>query len=71
MRKNLGNVDRIVRSLFAIVVSLLYINQIIAGVLADVLMVISGLLLITSLLRFCPSYITLRINTCKQNQQEK
>ena len=65
MKKNMGNTDKGIRVLIALVVALLYYNDTIGGTLAYVLMGISIVLLVTSLINFCPLYKVLGINTCK------
>ena len=65
MKKNMGNADKGIRVLIALVVALLYYNDTIGGTLAYVLMGISIVLLVTSLINFCPLYKVLGINTCK------
>ena len=65
MKKNVGNSDKGVRVLLAIVVALLYYFDVIHGTLAYVLMGVAIVLLVTSLINFCPLYRLLGINTCK------
>lgn len=65
MKKNVGNIDKGVRIVIAIVVAILYYFNIIEGTLAYILMALSITLLITSLINFCPLYTLLGINTCK------
>lgn len=60
----MGNADKGIRVLIALVIALLYYNDTISGTLAYVLMGISIVLLVTSLINFCPLYKLLRINTC-------
>ncbi|HEX2609165.1 MAG TPA: DUF2892 domain-containing protein [Flavisolibacter sp.] len=64
MKKNMGTFDRIFRILAALVVVALYYLNVISGTLAVVLLVISGIFILTSLLGFCPLYTLLGINTC-------
>lgn len=65
MKRNMGNTDKGIRVIIALVVALLYYNDTISGTLAYVLMGISIVLLVTSLINFCPLYKVLGINTCK------
>ena len=65
MKKNVGNTDKSVRVLLAIVVALLYYFNVIEGTLAYILMAVAIILLVTSLINFCPLYKILGINTCK------
>lgn len=65
MKKNMGSADKLVRVLIAAVVGILYYLGKIEGTLAYVLMAVAIILLITSLINFCPLYRILGINTCK------
>ncbi|MBT8259873.1 MAG: DUF2892 domain-containing protein [Flavobacteriaceae bacterium] len=65
MKKNVGNTDKGLRVLLAIVVAALYYFNVIEGTLAYILMVFAIILLITSLVNFCPLYTLFGINTCK------
>jgi hypothetical protein len=64
MKKNMGSVDRIVRVLLAIIVSVLYFSGVISGVLGIALLVVAGVLVLTSLVNFCPLYRVFGIKTC-------
>ena len=65
MTKNMGSADKLVRVLIAAVIGILYYMDKITGTLAYVLMAVAIILLITSLVNFCPLYKLLGINTCK------
>ena len=65
MKKNMGSADKLVRVLIAAVVGILYYLDKITGTLAYVLMAVAIILLVTSLINFCPLYRLLGINTCK------
>ncbi len=62
----MGNLDRVIRVLGAIILSLLYFTNVITGTLGLVLLVLSGVFVLTSFVSFCPLYIPLGINTCKK-----
>ena len=64
MKKNMGSADRIIRILLAVVVSVLYFTNTITGTLGIVLLVLSGIFLVTSLVSFCPLYTLIGLNTC-------
>ena len=64
MKKNMGNIDRIVRVLVAIVISILYFTNTISGTLGTVLLILGGIFLVTSFVSFCPLYTLFGINTC-------
>lgn len=64
MKKNVGSIDRIVRILFAVIVSVLFFTNVISGTLGIILLLIGGVLLATSLINFCPLYAVLGVNSC-------
>ena len=70
MKQNMGNFDRIFRSLIAIAIIVLYLNDIIIGPFAIVGLVIAGIFLLTSILGFCPVYTLLHVNTCGRRKME-
>lgn len=69
MKRNMGNADRIIRSLIAALIIALSFSGIIYGVLGTILLVVSGIFLLTSLFAFCPLYTLLGINSCPRKQQ--
>lgn len=66
MKKNLGSTDKMIRLFIAIIFITLYFTKMVSGTLAIVLLVISIILLLTSLINFCPLYLPFGINTCKK-----
>lgn len=66
MKKNVGRIDKVIRILVAIVVVALYFTNVISGTMAVVLLILSAILILTSLISFCPLYWPLRINTDKK-----
>jgi hypothetical protein len=67
MKKNMGNIDRVIRVLIALVVIALYFANVISGTVALVLLVLSAVFILTSVISFCPLYTIFGINTCKKN----
>jgi hypothetical protein len=63
MTQNMGTVDRVVRFLLAVVVAVLYFTGTISGALAIILGVLAVVLLVTSILGFCPLYAPFHIST--------
>lgn len=64
MKNNMGSADKIIRILIAIVIVYLYLSGVIAGTLGIVLLVVSGVFVLTSLVSFCPIYTLFGISTC-------
>jgi hypothetical protein len=68
MKKNMGNADRLIRVLAAIVIAALYFTHVISGTLALVLGIVAIIFIATSFLSFCPLYMPFGINTCEKKQ---
>jgi len=66
MKKNMGNVDRVIRILVAVVVLILYFTHVITGTLAVILLILAGIFVVTSFIGFCPLYVLLGFNTVKK-----
>ena len=65
----MGNTDKAIRLLGAALIIILYYTGVIQhNTLAIVLFVIAAILVLTSLVNFCPLYKLLGINTCKVNR---
>lgn len=64
MKKNMGNIDRVVRILLAVVFAALYFTGTVAGTLGLVLVAAAGIFVLTSVISFCPLYPIFGINTC-------
>jgi hypothetical protein len=64
MKKNMGNIDRGIRLLIALLITGLYFSGILSGTLGLVLMVVAGLFVFTSFVAICPLYSLLGFNTC-------
>lgn len=56
MEKNMGNVDKIVRIIIAIIIAYLYYSEKITGTLGLVLLVLAVVFVLTSFIGFCPLY---------------
>jgi len=60
MKKNMGSTDRVIRIIVAVVIAGLFFTHQISGVVATVLLVITGILILTSFRGFCPLYAIFR-----------
>lgn len=68
MKKNMGTLDIIIRVIIAIAIAVLFLTDIIAGLLGIILLVIAGIFLLTSIISFCPLYTIFGIKTCKKEK---
>ena len=66
MKKNMGTTDRIIRTILAIVVAVLYFTKQISGTAAIILGILAIIWLLTSLVSFYPAYWPLKISTRKK-----
>ncbi|HET9057572.1 MAG TPA: DUF2892 domain-containing protein [Chitinophagaceae bacterium] len=64
MKKNMGNTDRIIRILLAVVFAALYFTNTVSGILGIVLLVLGVIFVLTSLVGFCPLYTIFGVSTC-------
>ena len=65
MKKNMGEIDGLLRIIVALVIGGLYFSGVISGTLGIVLIIISVVFLLTSIVSFCPLYTLFGMNTCK------
>ncbi len=70
MKKNMGSADRIIRTIVAIVLGILYYTEVISGTLGLILVILAGVFLLTSLVSFCPLYAPFGISTCAVKEKE-
>ncbi len=61
----MSSADRIIRVVLAGVFAVLYFTGTVTGTPGLVLLVLGGVLVLTSLISFCPLYAILGISTCK------
>ncbi len=68
MKKNMGNIDRIIRVIAAIVFSVLYFTGTVTGTVGLVLVILGAVFLATSFISFCPLYTLVGVNTCEKKK---
>jgi len=66
MKKNMGNTDKTVRVIIAVIIAALYFTNTITGTLGIVLLVLAGVFVLTSVISFCPLYAPFGLSTCKR-----
>ncbi len=65
MTKNMGTTDRVIRTLVAVAIAVLYFTGTISGTLAIVLGIVAVAFVVTSLIGWCPSYLPFGLSTRK------
>ncbi|GJQ21024.1 MAG: membrane protein [Bacteroidia bacterium] len=68
MKKNMGNTDRLLRLLFAVVVAVLYFTDTITGFIGAILGILAVVFLLTSVAGTCPLYMPFRFSTKKETK---
>ena len=71
MKRNMGNLDRIIRALIAFNILFFYSMGFLSGPIAIVLLTLAGIFLVTSLFAFCPLYKFFGIHTNKGKKFSK
>ncbi len=64
MKKNMGNLDRVIRLVIAAVLVGLIFANVVEGTLAIILLVVAGVFTLTSFISFCPLYTLLGFSSC-------
>ena len=67
MKRNMSNLDRIIRVVIAAVFAYLYFAGIVTGTLGIVLLVLGIVFVFTSIFAFCPIYKLFKLSTYKTN----
>lgn len=70
MKKNMGNIDRGIRVIVAIVIAALYFTGTLTGTLGIILLVLAAVFVLTSFVSFCPLYTLVGVSTCPVNKTE-
>ena len=63
MTRNMGTTDRVVRTLIAVAIAVLYFTGRINGTVAIVLGLVAIAFLVTSFVGWCPSYVPFGLST--------
>ncbi|HYQ57367.1 MAG TPA: DUF2892 domain-containing protein [Draconibacterium sp.] len=65
MKKNMGIIDRVLRTIVAVVLAVLYFTGTVSGTLGIILLLVAIVLLLTSVLSICPAYYPFGLKTNK------
>ncbi len=66
MTKNMGTADRVIRTIVALLIGVLLLNETISGTLGIILGLLAIIFLATSAVGSCPLYLPFKISTCKK-----
>jgi hypothetical protein len=67
MKKNIGNLDRIIRVVVAAIFAGLYFTGTVTGTAGIILLVLGAVFVLTSVVSFCPLYVPFGLNTCSKD----
>ncbi len=65
MKNNMSSADRIIRLVIAAVIALLIFQNMLTGTAALILGILAGILVVTSIIGFCPLYTLFKFSTKK------
>mgnify|MGYP000889245527 CR=1 FL=1 len=65
MKQNMGNFEKAIRVVVAVVIAILYFTNVISGTLAIVFLIFVAVFLLTSVVGTCPLYLPFGISTKK------
>jgi hypothetical protein len=68
MKRNMGTTDRVIRTMAAVIIGLLYYYDVISGTLGIALLILAAVFLLTSFVSFCPLYAPLGLSTCPKRR---
>jgi len=69
MKTNLGTLDRIIRVIIAVVITILYFTHMLTGTLGIILLIIAALLIVTSIIGYCLLYTIFGISTVSKSKE--
>lgn len=70
MKKNVGNIDKVVRVIIAIVAGYLYFSGTVEGVLGYVALAVGVIMLATAAMGRCPLFSIFGMSTCPLSNKE-
>ncbi len=70
MKKNMGNSDKLIRIILAVLFVALYATNTVSGTTAIVLLVLAAVFIATSLISFCPLYAIFGFKTCQDSKEK-
>jgi len=66
MKRNMSNIDRVIRLVLAALFGYLYFAGIVTGAFGILLLVLGAVFLLTAIIAFCPLYAPFKFSTYKQ-----
>ncbi len=69
MKKNIGMLDKTLRTLVALAFIIMYFTNVVTGTLGIIFLIFAIIFLATSLFSACPLYMPFKISTSKQDNK--
>ncbi|MBS1914714.1 MAG: DUF2892 domain-containing protein [Bacteroidetes bacterium] len=66
MKLNMGSTDRVIRLVVAGILALLWFQNILAGTLGVIALIVAGIFFVTGVIGICPLYSLFGFNTCSK-----
>lgn len=63
LNPNMGNTDRIIRLVLAVIFAVLYFTGAVSGTVGIILLILAGVFALTSVVSFCPLYAPFKFST--------
>lgn len=70
MKKNMGKTDKIIRLLIAVGFLIVYANGMVEGTWGFILLILAGILVLTTFVSFCPLYTLFHIHTNRRGKDK-
>lgn len=71
MKQNMGQTDKIIRVLVALVIAALWYFSVISGTVAMILGAVAVIFVLTSLVGVCPLYLPFGLSTLRKKNESK
>ncbi len=71
MKQNMGQTDKIIRVLVALVIAALWYFNVISGTVAMILGAVAVIFVLTSLVGVCPLYLPFGLSTLRKKNESK
>ncbi len=68
MKKNVGSIDKVIRLLLAALFIILFVFNVVSGFFGYILLALAAILILTSLVNFCPLYAIFGMSTCSSKK---
>jgi hypothetical protein len=68
MKKNMGTIDRVIRTIIAVILGILILTGVVKGIFVIILGIIAVAFLATSIFGLCPAYLPLGISTRRKGE---